>query len=138
MRRFRHISLMLALLITCHTVGDDLWAKGGHSGSKGGGNSFHGSAGHASQNVDALCGKSKDPSLVAERETQKEIRKLKMRMEAIKRLRAKAAATGNECLLKVADRLEQRAMDRFHQRMNQIAEYRRQHGLPDIKHHLEQ
>jgi hypothetical protein len=134
MRQFRHISLMLAALIVCHTVGDGLWAKG-HGGSKCGGK---GNASHVSENVEEWTENSKDPRAVADREMRMELWKLKMRMEAVKRLRERAAATGNECLLKLADRLEKKALERFHQRMNQIAEYRRQHGLPDVNPHLAQ
>jgi hypothetical protein len=126
---------MLAALIVCHTVGDDLCAKGGHGGSKGGKNSVKGSAGHTPQNGDKCTGKLKDPEAVADWALNKEKWKLKMRLEMVKRLRDKAARTGNDKLREWADLLEQRAMDRFHQRVNQIMEFRRQHGLPDVKHH---
>jgi hypothetical protein len=134
MRQFRHISLMLAALIVCHTVGDGLWAKG-HGGSKGGGK---GNAGHAPQNVDECPGKLKDPRAVADFQLRLEKWKLKMRLEVVKRLRENADRTGNDKLRERADALEKWALDHFHQRMNQIMEFRRRHGLPDVKPHLAQ
>jgi hypothetical protein len=129
MRQFRHISLMLAALFVCQTVGDDSWAKGGRGGSKGG------SEAQAPKNVDKLTAKSKDPRAVADFQSRLEKWKLKMRLEAIERLREKAGRTGNDKLRERADVLEKWARERFEQRMNEIMEYRRRHGLPDIIPH---
>jgi hypothetical protein len=65
-----------------------------------------------------------------------EVWKLKMRMELAKRMRALGEKTGNENLLQAADRLQQHALDHFHERMEKLAEFRRRHGLPDVSHHL--
>jgi len=59
-------------------------------------------------------------------------------MEAVERLRALGEETGNESMLQAADRLEQRALDHFHKRMEKIAEFRQRHGLPDVSPHLAQ
>jgi hypothetical protein len=125
---------MLVALVVCHTVGDDLWAKG-HGGSKSGGK---GNAGHAPQSGEDCTGKSKDPRAVADSQMRLEKWKLKMRLEVVKRLREKADRTGNDKLRERADVLEKWALDHFHKRMEKIAEFRRQHGLPDVKLHLAQ
>jgi hypothetical protein len=125
---------MLAAIIVCHTVGDDSCAKGGHGGSKGGKNSAKGSAGTAPQNHDKC--KLNDPRAVADFQLRLEKWKLKMRMEVVERLREKAERTGNDKLRERADALEKWAQEHFHQRVNQIMEFRRKHGLPDIKHHM--
>jgi hypothetical protein len=97
--------------------------------------STDGSAGHAPQNGDECKGKMRDPGAVADFQMRLEKWKLKMRLEAVKRLREKADRTGNDKLRERADVLEKWALDHFHQRVNQIMEFRRKHGLPDIKLH---
>jgi hypothetical protein len=36
-----------------------------------------------------------------------------------------------------ADALEKWALDHFHKRVSEIVEFRRKHGLPDVKQHVE-
>jgi hypothetical protein len=90
----------------------------------------------APANVDCSDGKLTDPRNAAARQLRNELRNLKRRMEAVKRLRDLAKKIGNDKLLEAADRLEQRALEHFHKRMEELNEFKRRHGLPDIKHHV--
>jgi hypothetical protein len=85
--------------------------------------------------LDELDRKLTGPENAAARQLRNETRKLTRRMEAVERLRTLGEETGNESMLQEADRLEQQALDHFHQRMEKIGEFRQRHGLPDIQHH---
>ncbi|HEY3392169.1 MAG TPA: hypothetical protein VGK58_05655 [Lacipirellulaceae bacterium] len=87
------------------------------------------------ENVDELTRKLTGTENAAARQLRNETRKLTRRMEAVERMRALGEETGNESMLQEADRLEQQALDHFHQRMEKIGEFRQRHGLPDIEHH---
>ena len=69
------------------------------------------------------------------RQLRNEERKLAMRMEEVKRMRAMAEQTGDESTVQAADRLEQWAMDHYDERISQIGEFRERHGLPDVVQH---
>jgi hypothetical protein len=86
--------------------------------------------------VDELTRKLKGTENAAARHLRNEMRKLDKRMEAVERLRALGEETGNESMLQEADRLEQQALDHFHQRMEKITEFRQRHGLPDLEQHV--
>jgi hypothetical protein len=72
----------------------------------------------------------------AARQLRNEVRKLGKRMESVEKMRAMAEETGDESMLQAADRLEQQALDHFHQRMEKITEFRQRHGLPDVFPHV--
>jgi hypothetical protein len=86
--------------------------------------------------VDEVTRKLTGTENAAARQLRNEMRNLTRRMEAAERLRAMAEQTGNESMLPAADRIEQQALDHFHQRMEKITEFRQRRGLPDIQHHL--
>jgi hypothetical protein len=87
-------------------------------------------------NVDELTRKLTGTENAAARKLRNEMRNMTRRMEAVERMRALGEDTGNESMLQAADRLEQQALDHFHQRMAKIGEFRQRHGLPDVQHHL--
>jgi hypothetical protein len=87
------------------------------------------------KNFDELGRKLTGTENAAARQLRNETRKLTRRMEAVERMRALGEETGNESMLQEADRLEQQALDHFHQRMEKLGEFRQRHGLPDIEHH---
>jgi hypothetical protein len=87
------------------------------------------------EHVDELTRKLTGTENAAARQLRNEMRNLTRRMEAAERLRAMAEQTGNESMLQAAERLEQQALDHFHQRMEKISEFRQRHGLPDLEQH---
>ncbi len=88
------------------------------------------------EHVDELTRKLTGTENAAARQLRNEMRKLDKRMEAVERLRALGEESGNESMLQEAERLEQQALDHFHQRMEKITEFRQRHGLPDVGHHV--
>ena len=88
------------------------------------------------ENVDEVTRKLTGTENAAARQLRNEMRKLSKRMESVERLRALGEETGNESMLESADRLEQQALDHFHQRMEKITEFRQRHGLPDVEQHF--
>jgi hypothetical protein len=87
-------------------------------------------------NVDELTRKLTGTENAAARQLRNEMRNMTRRMEAVERMRVLGEDTGNESMLQAADRLEQQALDHFHQRMTKLGEFRQRHGLPDLQHHL--
>ena len=142
MRRFTSISLMLAALIVCLTPGDDLWAKGGRGGIKGGGAGFKGSAsfhGKGGSNKSGLTDRGKHRSSFTrpvERDAinrnlndsdqpwskhhAREQRKLDHRKQVADHLREISDRNGNEHLKQVADDMEQRAQAHYDKQIEKI------------------
>jgi hypothetical protein len=86
--------------------------------------------------VDEVTRKLTGTENAAARLLRNEMRKLAKRMESVEKMRALAEESGDDSLLQVADRIEQQALDHFHQRMEKITEFRQRHGLPDLKQHV--
>jgi hypothetical protein len=70
------------------------------------------------------------------RQLRNEEWKLAKRMEEVERMRAMAEQTGDDGMIQAADRLEEQALNHFHQRMTNISEFRQRHGLPEVSQHL--
>jgi hypothetical protein len=66
------------------------------------------------------------------RQLRNEHRKLAKRMETADRLREAYYETGDEELLRAADRVEQRALDHFDKRMAAIDSFQQRHGLTEL------
>ncbi len=158
MRRYAQISMALVALVACLPIGDDLWAKNGRGGSKGGGKSHQGASSFHSHGGSSKSGsgsthraigknsfaKKHDPTNAAKHDATKHVlknndepwtkhqareqRKLEHRQQVADHLREVSDRNGNEHLKQVADDMDERAQAHYDK---QIEKINQKYGLDD-------